>query len=84
MTISILANIIAERLQSVLPDIIHLDQGGFVKNRYLRDNIRKVVNLIDHTQREYIPMVAFFTDAQKAFDRMEWIFLKKVMEEKRK
>lgn len=76
----ILAIIMAERLQSGLVAIIHPDQVGFVKQRYLRDNISKVVKLIDHDKREKLSMVLFFTDAEKAYDRMEWVFLKNVLE----
>lgn len=65
-----------ERLQSVLSDIIHPDQVGFMRNRYLRDIIRKVVNLIDYAKKKKILMVAFFADTEKAFDRMEWAFFK--------
>lgn len=42
--VKILAKMLAERLESVLPLIIHSDQTGFIKNRLLSHNIRSAFN----------------------------------------
>lgn len=44
----ILAPILAARLNVVLSEGIYADQMGFLKNRQMRDNIQKVINLISH------------------------------------
>ncbi len=37
----IVAKLLAEKLQNVLPSIIHEDQSGYLKGRYIGQNIRK-------------------------------------------
>ncbi len=44
--VKILAKMLAKRLESVLPTIIHSDQTGFIKNRLLSHNIRRAFNII--------------------------------------
>lgn len=72
--------IMANRLTDILPNLIHFDQTGFVKDRVLGDNIRKTINIIDHTLRTNISMLAIMLDAEKAFDRLLWPFLTNVCE----
>lgn len=60
----------------MLPDVIHYDQVGFVRNRYMRDNVRKVVDIIDYAKKEHIQMMVFFADTEKGFDRIEWLLYK--------
>lgn len=56
----ILAIIIAEKqVDSVITEIIHPDQVGFVKNKYLRENVRKAVNVIDRAMKRNVLMVCF-------------------------
>lgn len=43
-----------------------------LRNRYLWDSIRQVLNLIDSCRG----VKAMFIDAEKAFDRIEWGFQK--------
>jgi hypothetical protein len=49
----ILAYTIAQRLKEVLPSIIHSDQKGYVKNRYIPVgfNIRQIQDVIDHSEK---------------------------------
>ena len=42
----ILDKIIANRLKFVLPDIIHSDQFGFMKNRQISDNLMDLLSII--------------------------------------
>lgn len=44
--VKILAKMLAKRLESVLPEIIHNDQTGFIRNRLLSHNIRRALNII--------------------------------------
>ena len=48
----ILTNYLAQRLQNVLPSIIHSDQNGFLKNRFIGTNIRAIIDSIDYLNRE--------------------------------
>ena len=46
---------IANRFQSVLPKIINSDQTGFLKGRFIGENIRLIDGLINHTAAYNIP-----------------------------
>ena len=71
----IFTSIIANRLSYILPDIINLDQTGFVKDRLLSDNVRRTLNIIDQTVIMKQQMLTVTLDAEKAFDRVSWPFL---------
>lgn len=45
---------------------------GFIQVRYLKNNIRKVLNIISKAQTEEDPTVLLFLDAEKAFNQIEW------------
>jgi hypothetical protein len=47
----ILAYTIAQRLKEVLPSIIHSDQKGYAKDRYIGFNIRQIQDVIDHSEK---------------------------------
>ena len=44
--LKLFAKILANRIQGYLPDLIHLDQMGFIPEREARDNTTKVINLL--------------------------------------
>lgn len=71
----ILSKVLATRLEIVLPQIIHKDQVGFIKNRSASDNMRRLLHLLWMNRNNVNPVLAISLDAQKAFDRVEWSFL---------
>lgn len=75
MDLKIFTKILALRLIGHIPQLIHLDQVGFVPLREARDNTTKALNLIYAAQRRKIPLLLLSTDAKKAFDRVDWTFL---------
>jgi hypothetical protein len=58
----ILAYTIAQRLKEVLPSIIHSDQKGYVKNRYIGFNIRQIQDVINHSEQFNIEGTILFLD----------------------
>lgn len=64
----------------VITDLIHPDQTGFISGRYLPDNIRRLLNDMEHSGRSEYPCMALAVDAEKAFDPVSWPFLFKTME----
>ena len=44
----IIEKVIANRLQSVMDIIIHMDQKGFLKNRHISANIRKIFDIMKY------------------------------------
>ena len=71
----ILTKLLAIRLQKVIPKIINTDQVGYIKNRYIGENIRILSDILLLTDLE--DMEAYITqiDFEKAFDSVEWEFL---------
>uniref|UniRef100_A0A8C6PVC2 Reverse transcriptase domain-containing protein n=1 Tax=Nothobranchius furzeri TaxID=105023 RepID=A0A8C6PVC2_NOTFU len=75
----ILTKILATRLQLVLPNIIHPNQVGLMKNRTLTDNVRLLLHLMWLSQSQDVPIAALSLDDEKAFDRVEWQFLLSIL-----
>ena len=71
---------IAGRISKVLPKLIHEDQTGYDKDRYISQNIRLVKDIMKVTSLDNIPGTAIFIDFKKAFDSVDWNFLAKVLE----
>lgn len=53
---------------------------GYVKNRNIADNIRTVADLLHHTKLQQLPGILINIDFKKAFDSLDWIFLKLILE----
>ena len=71
---------IALRISKILPSIIHSDQTGYVKKRFIGQNIRLISNVIEPCQDSKIPGFALFLDFKNAFDSIAWPFLFKALE----
>lgn len=71
----LLTSILAKRVESVITTLIHPDQTGFIVGRYLPDNIRRLLNVMEHSNNYPDPCMALAVDAEKAFDRVSWPFL---------
>lgn len=76
----IFTKIIATRLEKVIPSLVNVDQTGFIRNRSLSDNVRRLLNIIHCAKGIDEPVIAISLDAEKAFDRVEWHFLFAVLE----
>lgn len=77
----ILAKVLALRLETVLPGIIHCDQVGFVRGRSSTDNLRRLMHLMWLNSSNTVPVAAISLDAEKAFDRVGWNFLHSALSE---
>ena len=71
----IASKIIARRIEKVLPVLICSDQSGFVKGRYMGQNIRLINDILKQTKLQDIPGILLQLDFQKAFDTIEWKFI---------
>jgi hypothetical protein len=70
---------IANRLKGVLPSLINEDQSGFIKDRYIGDNIRLIYDVIDYLQTVNKPGLMLCLDFYKAYDSLSWNFMFKVL-----
>ena len=68
----ILAKAIAKRIQPKLPKLIHTDQTGFIKGRFIGQNV-------EYTDVKKMPGVLVFLDFEKAFDTVGWSLLQNVL-----
>ena len=71
----ILTKALANRIQKVLPKLIQADQVGYMKNRYIGENIRIIEDIMNYTDLERLPGFIILVDFEKAFDSVEWLFL---------
>ena len=71
----ILMKVIAKRLEKVLPRIINPDQTGYIKNRYIGENVRLISDIMNYTEENNIPGIALFIDFRKAFDTLKGTLL---------
>ena len=55
---------------------MHETQTGFMKGRYIGENIRLILETIDITYESNLPGMIFFSDFEKAFDSInqEYMF----------
>ena len=67
-----MSKVIASRLKNVLPNIIHHNQTGFIKDRYIGETVRSIFDIMEFTLKENIPGLMIFLDFQKAFDSVQW------------
>ena len=74
------AKSIANRLKPSLPDLINYDQTGFIKGRFVGENIRLIDSIICYAKEKNIPGLLYFLDFEKAFDTIEWPFIRKTFQ----
>lgn len=63
-------------------EYIQSDQVGFLPNRHLRDNLHILINSLEWVDKQPSQKLGLvFIDAEKVFDKLEWNFLIKLLEE---
>ena len=76
----LVTKVLALRIRSFLPRLIHTDQNGFVVNRYLGSNVLDVYSLIQIAENSGEDNYALLSlDIYKAFDSINWDFLRTLL-----
>ena len=76
----ILAKALATRLQGVIHNIINSDQTGYIKQRFIGQNIRTIDDIMDYCDAHGTSGIIAMLDFQKAFDSVSWTFLIKCLQ----
>ena len=77
----IATKVLAKRLQHIFPSIIDSDQTGYIKGRYIGENVRLIEDVLRYTENKDLPGLLLFLDFQKAFDSLDRTFLITVLED---
>jgi len=73
------SNVITKRLKKVLTLLINPDQTGFIKGRYIGQNIRLINDILEQTKLRNIPGILLQLDFRKAFDTIECEFIQRTI-----
>lgn len=79
----IIVKTIANKLKQILHEIISLTQSAFIPNRIITDNViigYECLHKIRLSKEKKNDWVTLKLDINKAYDRVEWIFYRQVME----
>ena len=78
----IFSKVLANRLKKILPHIITEHQSAFTKGRLIFVNILiafESFHCLHHHKSSKDGFMALKLDMSKAYDRVEWVFLEKIM-----
>lgn len=76
----IYAKLLAKHLMHVLPSLIKKDYTGFVTGRQASDATRRALNIIHHAGITRMPSLLLSVDAEKAFNRVNWLYMYMVLQ----
>ena len=71
----IIAKVLVNRINKVIKKIVHGDQTGFIKGRYIGENTRLISDVIQYCETDNIDGILLAVDYRNAFDSVEHEFI---------
>ena len=78
----LIAKVLANHLKKFLPQLISKTQSAFVPSYLIIDNIlraHETLHFMKSKRKGKVGLMALKLDMSKAYDRVEWFFLEKIM-----
>jgi hypothetical protein len=78
----VIAKCMVNRLRPILGEVVSINQSAFVRGRLITDNALvafECFHFIEHNANANKDFCAYKLDLSKAYDRVDWDFLKRVM-----
>lgn len=82
MVYKLISKVLANRIKHVLSGAISVSQSAFVLGRLIHDNVIaafKTIHNLKKRGKKSRQKVAAKLDMAKAYDHVEWVFLKRMM-----
>ena len=79
----LVSKVFANRLKKILPHIISENQSAFLSGRLISNNVLvafELMHYLEHKREGKESFMAVKLDMSKTYDRVEWVFIEKVME----
>ena len=73
------SRVIAGRLLKVIHWVVNKDQTCGVPGRFIGENVAFLRDVVDYATLSDVPVAILSLDQEKAFDRVEWPFLRKTL-----
>ena len=75
----VISGTIANRLKTVLQNIIDPCQSAYLKGRFIGENVRMIYDIMQFTKQEKISGILLSLDIEAAFDSVSWLFIEEVL-----
>lgn len=75
----LITKMISNRMSKIIANLINEDQTGFIKGRFIGENIRLVIDVIQQAKLRNQTGLLVLCDMQKAYDSLNWKYMKKVI-----
>lgn len=77
----ILTTVLANRLNKLIGDYIHQNQTRFIRGRFWKDNVKKVLDIAYRAELINTPRALLFLYKEKAFNMIEWQYIHYIIRE---